>query len=572
MHSKDKETRVRGVLATNEGVEKLKNAKANQRNSNGKPWTYADIAAPAGLDEKTVRRFLRQEQPVDESSARAICEALSINANEVINFESRYEQDRNGQLDNNHSAFSITGSFEKNKINVAKLKAIEASLREITGDASLKIIDIEEGSIRLILEGSQEGLERLEQLFKSGELTEVLDIPVEDVNFVDTGTSKDDKKQLAFTIADNATSADIENLKAAFIKNSEPRSTSIRKNPITIKQFLANLLSGNIVGAFRIFRNLSGTDLSGADLRSANLSGADISGANLYSANLSGADLSGADLRSANLSGADLSGANLYSANLSGADLSDADLSGANLINADLSGANLYSANLYSANLNGTIIDLETKLDNKWRLVWEIVNQGAEVRDLSGADLSGTDLSDANLRSANLINANLSGAFLINADLINADLSSAFLSGANLSGAFLSGANLINANLINANLSGAFLSGANLINANLINANLSGAFLSGANLINSNLINSNLINANLIDANLSGTNLSGAFLSGANLINANLSGADLRSAKVKNTRFGYNQGISEELRLDLIQRGAIFEDTPGDRSAVIIPR
>ncbi|NER25433.1 MAG: hypothetical protein F6J96_33010 [Symploca sp. SIO1C2] len=48
----------------------------------------------------------------------------------------------------------------------------------------MEIVDIEEGSIKLILEGTTEGLEQIEALFKSGELTEVEGLPVEDVSFV----------------------------------------------------------------------------------------------------------------------------------------------------------------------------------------------------------------------------------------------------------------------------------------------------------------------------------------------------------------------------------------------------
>jgi uncharacterized protein YjbI with pentapeptide repeats len=58
--------------------------------------------------------------------------------------------------------------------------------------------------------------------------------------------------------------------------------------------------------------------------------------------------------------------------------------------------------------------------------------------------------------------------------------------------------------------------------------------------------------------------LSGADLSGADLRNANLSGADLTDAVIKNTRFGGNTGISEEMKVELKQRGAIFEDSLGD--------
>ena len=214
------------------------------------------------------------------------------------------------------------------------------------------------------------------------------------------------------------------------------------------------------------------------------------------------------NLSGVDLSDADLSGANLNFAKLSGADLSSADLSGANLINAKLSGADLSGANLNSANLNSA--------------------------DLSGADLSGADLSRAKLMYAYLIRADLGDADLIDANLIGADLSGANLSGADLSGAHLFGANLI---------------GANLRSANLRSADLISAHLNGANLI--------------------GANLSGADLSGANLRSANLRSANLSKTKVEKARFSSNLGISESMKQDLIKQGAIFEDSPGDRSEVL---
>jgi len=82
------------------------------------------------------------------------------------------------------------------------------------------------------------------------------------------------------------------------------------------------------------------------------------------------------DLSSANLEGANLEGANLEGANLSSANLSSANLEGANLEGANLSSANLEGANLSSANLKETKIDENTQIDEKWRRVWQIVNQG----------------------------------------------------------------------------------------------------------------------------------------------------------------------------------------------------
>jgi uncharacterized protein YjbI with pentapeptide repeats len=366
-------------------------------------------------------------------------------------------------------AFAIAGSIDE--IDQAKLKAILALLQKISGDASVEIIRLESGSIKLILSGSQEGLKRIEELFCSGELTHILDTAVEYAELIEI----DDKSRLVQDIRQNRAS------------------------------------DRNLNNA-----DLSLTNLTGADLRDANLVNADLSGANLVNtnlsrANLSGADLSGADLRNAfmrfvNLSGANLSGANMWVVSLTGADLKyanlkSADLRTANLTGANLEGANLEGANLIGVNFSGAKINQGTKIDEKWRLVLNIVNHVAEVRSLSHVDLSG-----ANLRLSNLSSAVLRGANFRGADLSSADLSSANLRGADLS-----------------------------------------------------------------HANLKLTNLSSADLRDANLERANLIDTDISSANVENTQFRNNPGISELIKSDLIQRGAIFEDAPGDRSGVLVP-
>ncbi len=128
------------------------------------------------------------------------------------------------------------------------------------------------------------------------------------------------------------------------------------------------------------------------------------------------------------------------------------------------------------------------------------------------------------------------------------------LAGGNLLATELSGVDLGGANLYRANFRGADLTDADLSEANLSHAKFSGADLSGAYLGNANLTNADLYRASLALANLIGANLSGANLKEANLSNANLSGA-----KVSEARFGSNPGIREETKLDLKQRGAIFE-------------
>jgi uncharacterized protein YjbI with pentapeptide repeats len=163
-------------------------------------------------------------------------------------------------------------------------------------------------------------------------------------------------------------------------------------------------------------------NLSKADLDSANLRGVDLGKADLSEADLSKANLSEADLRGANLSGAILSGANLHAARLHRADLEDADLR-----SADLEGADLYATNLHSAT-----IDHLTRVDEKWRLAWRIVNHPTEGWYLSCADLErtnlrGVDLSGADLEDANLREINLEGANLLEANLLRVILSRAKL-------------------------------------------------------------------------------------------------------------------------------------------------
>ncbi len=162
---------------------------------------------------------------------------------------------------------------------------------------------------------------------------------------------------------------------------------------------------------------------------------------------LSDGSLIGKNLGQANLSSVDLRGADLRGANLILADLYEADLRRANLNEANLNLTNLSRADLTWTKLEGAMLDDTTQIADKWRLVWEIVTQGAERRNLSGADLHWTNLSGANLNGVDLSEANLSLAILRGVDLRGANLSRTVLSGADLRGAFLFNASLVEADL-----------------------------------------------------------------------------------------------------------------------------
>lgn len=175
------------------------------------------------------------------------------------------------------------------------------------------------------------------------------------------------------------------------------------------------------------------------------------------------------------------------------------------------------------------------------------------------ANLQKAKLNGANLQKANLSGANLSGA----------NLSGANLSDAKLNGVWLIHANLSDADLAYADLSDAVLSFANLSRARLYDLKLRGAIFDGANLSGAIL--------GAVDfryADLRYADLSDADLSDADLIGTNLSGANLSDTIVENAQFGKNSGLTEDMKRDLIRRGAKFEDSPGEggRFDVLTPR
>jgi predicted ribosome-associated RNA-binding protein Tma20 len=232
---------------------------------------WADLAATS---QATLRRFWTGIA-IQAEAFKGICAVAGVE-----DWESIIDVKENPILiskkDSRRLSFAIAGSIEE--IDKRKLEAIVALLNKLGGDTSIEIVDVDEGSIKLILNGSSEALERIESLAISGELTEVFDISVQDIHF---------------------------------LKKAE----------------LVQLINKNGAEAVRLDGvNLSNANLSRSDLSNANLIGADLIEADLIEADLSGADLIKADLSRANLREANLRGADLRFSNLSGANLRDANV------------------------------------------------------------------------------------------------------------------------------------------------------------------------------------------------------------------------------------------------------
>ena len=382
------------------------------------------------LSRSVITKFF-QRQPIQLDSFKKICEELELNWREIagITEEEQLERlkikdcsssDTNEEVEAVQTLRRQVTVIDKQSkeikaviilegditsVNNDLLITLELFLRTYSGD-TIKITDIKEGSIRIIVEGSQEDIERLISQFELRELTEVSGYPVENIQILSESSDDDENNEL-------------------------------EQKWRLVQEIVTQGAKG---------RNLSGTDLSDADLSDANLSRADLSSADLSSADLCGVNLSDANLSDANLSDATLRNAKLRGTNLSRADLSGADLSGTTLRNANLSGADLIDANLSGADLRGANLS-DATLRNANLSGADLSGANLSGADLSVADLSGADLSGADLSEADLFYANLSGADLIDAKLSVAKLSVADLSRADLSRADLSRADLFYANL-----------------------------------------------------------------------------------------------------------------------------
>ncbi|NEQ87826.1 MAG: pentapeptide repeat-containing protein, partial [Moorea sp. SIO2I5] len=79
--------------------------------------------------------------------------------------------------------------------SVKNLKFIQSILRDYSGD-SINIIDIQPGSIRLIIEGSPEDIERLRARIESGEIKELSGFPVQDIQILSERSEDDQNNEL----------------------------------------------------------------------------------------------------------------------------------------------------------------------------------------------------------------------------------------------------------------------------------------------------------------------------------------------------------------------------------------
>jgi uncharacterized protein YjbI with pentapeptide repeats len=355
--------------------------------------TYRDLAEEISQEEQSIKNaaydlFKILSEQTDEKIGKSnLITALARYRGNSQTFD----HNNKPQSQQSNKVFELVIEVEIDDLTPEKIDKINNLIQTIARDNTIKPIMKLKGSIRLFLEGSEDGLQRLADLHQSGELQALLN-----------ELKSDDIPEIIVTKAEFTTDAKVIE-KAELIKAI--REGTIDKTTLRFVDLSGAILIGaDLSGAALIEADLSWANLSEADLSDANLRGANLRWADLMEANLSGANLIEADLSGADLRGANLKEANLIWAFLRKADLWRANLSGANLREADLSGANLWGAILRKA------------------ILWRANLSGANLReaDLSGANLWGAILRKAILRGANLSGVNLSGAKVKNAIFIDA--------------------------------------------------------------------------------------------------------------------------------------------------------
>lgn len=139
-------------------------------------WEAESYAAgrifAAGVSLATWKRFLYGQDPIDTNVFRAFCQVLELNWEEVVDRSPSPKPQIRWEL-----VWSATIDDARKE----RVEAILAHLRELAIDDALTLVKIEKGSVILVLQGSPEGFERIQALFREGRLAELLGIPVEDV-------------------------------------------------------------------------------------------------------------------------------------------------------------------------------------------------------------------------------------------------------------------------------------------------------------------------------------------------------------------------------------------------------
>ncbi len=156
------------------------------------PGCYA-----SGCSESTFKRFLAGK-PIRTAVFKAFCQVLDLCWEEVVErppiretlkqlsgnptLIGNWEQIVNSSLTKSSRTkwiLELSTTFET--IDEQRLKAIFELVMQLSGDPSLTLRKVDQGSVLLFFESDSEGFDRIETLFTQKQLTDLLGIPIKSV-------------------------------------------------------------------------------------------------------------------------------------------------------------------------------------------------------------------------------------------------------------------------------------------------------------------------------------------------------------------------------------------------------
>lgn len=160
------------VRASKQGLEIVDSARKK------KGWLAASCtwcdAAETSLS--TLKRF-RQGRRIRQDTFVKICSAVGLDWEEIV--------DDTPPTETSKIAWRLELNATIEEVDKAKAEAIIAVVNQLLGNDAVTLKRIDSGSVNLVLESDLEEFERISYLFKTGKLTELLDVPVLDVQLED---------------------------------------------------------------------------------------------------------------------------------------------------------------------------------------------------------------------------------------------------------------------------------------------------------------------------------------------------------------------------------------------------
>ncbi|MEA5470658.1 hypothetical protein [Spirulina sp. 06S082] len=153
--------------------------------------TVQELAEDSQIARSTVSNFLNGK-PVLTRNFLELCHFLDLDSEQIsgLKIKENKQQDYSINAQNidsikrqsNITIIQLSIVLDtQDEVAISKLPEILKQIKEISGDTSMNIENIEKGSIVLKISGSKTGCERLNNLFRSGQLTELLGIEILDL-------------------------------------------------------------------------------------------------------------------------------------------------------------------------------------------------------------------------------------------------------------------------------------------------------------------------------------------------------------------------------------------------------